>query len=332
MNLRAPTIVDMHSHYYGGLVDALKRRTSRPTVTVNQRGQPVLNAMTASTVMTSNYTDIDARIAYIDRAGIQQQLLTFPGSLGVDVLPIDESWHAVVDYNDHLAEVCRRSNNRFIGLAGLPLADMAKATEEMKRARRALGLIGAILPGNYFLSLQSAEELTPVFAAADAEGALVMVHPGLMPDENSPEPYPDNSILRASALNLQASLAHMALTLIAGRFPERYPNVTFQVVNLGGTLPFIMERIDAIAASRELPAKLTVEGLRRLVYDSASLGVRALEIAVKVMGADRLMLGTDCPIFEPASAADCVLRADLSPDEKAAILGGTAQRLVAALS
>ena len=325
-------IIDMHSHYYGGLTDALKRRTSRPTVTVNQAGQPVLNAMTASTVMSPNYTDIDARIAYLDRAGIQQQLLTFPGALGVDALPIDESWHAVVDYNKHLADVCRRSNKRFIGLAGLPLADMAKAADEMKRVRRALGLIGAILPGNYFLSLQSAEHLAPVLAAADAEGALVMVHPGLMPNENSPEPYPDNSILRASALNLQASLSHMALTLIAGRFPDRYPNVTFQVVNLGGTLPFIMERIDAIASSRELPARLTRESLRRLVYDSASLGPRALEIAAKVVGPDRLMLGTDCPIFEPTSATECVLKAELSHDDKVAIFGATAQRLIAALS
>lgn len=332
MNPVMPTIIDMHSHYYGGLVDALTRRASRPTVTVNEAGQPVLNAMTASTVMTPNYTAIDERIAYLDRAGIDQQLLTFPGALGVDVLPIDESRHAVVDYNDHLAGICRSSNKRFVGLAGLPLADMAKAAEEMKRVRRSLGLIGVILPGNYFLSLRSAEQLAPVLAAADAEGALVMVHPGLMPGENAPEPYPDNSILRASALNLQASLAHMALTLTAGGFPERYPNVTFQVVNLGGTLPFIMERIDAIAASRELPASVTREGLRRLVYDSASLGPRALEIAAKVIGADRLMLGTDCPIFEPTSAADCVLKADLSADEKTAILGGTAERLIAALS
>lgn len=331
MNLKAPTIIDMHSHYYGGLVEALKRRTSRPTVTMNQAGRPVLNAMTASTVMTPNYADIGARIAYLDRAGIKQQLLTFPGALGVDALPIDEAWHAIVNYNDHLADVCRRSHQRFVGLAGLPLADMEKAAEEMKRIRRVLGLIGAILPGNYFLAQQSAEQLGPVLAAADAEGALIMVHPGVMPNESTPEPYPDNSILRASALNLQASLAHMALTLIAGRFPERYPNVTFQVVNLGGTLPFVMERIDAIAASRELPAKVTVEGLRRLVYDSASLGPRALEIAVKVIGADRLMLGTDCPIFEPANAADCVLKADLRPDDKAAVLGGTAQRLVATL-
>ena len=44
-------IIDMHSHYYGGLIDALTRRTSRPSVTTDQAGQPVLNAMTASTVM-----------------------------------------------------------------------------------------------------------------------------------------------------------------------------------------------------------------------------------------------------------------------------------------
>ncbi len=213
-------------------------------------------------------------------------------------------------------------------MAGLPLADMSLAAEELLRARQSLRLLGAILPGNYFLSIAAAQLLRPVLAAADDAGALVMIHPGLMSGELPPAPYSDNSILRASALNLQASLSHMALTIIAAGFLDAYPNVTFQVVNLGGTLPFILERMDAIAATRELPATITVEHMRRMVYDCASLGPRALEIAVKVIGADRIMLGTDYPIFAPDAVRNTVRRADIPDDAKVDILTNTAQAII----
>ena len=320
--------IDMHSHYYGGLVEGLERRSVRPTVTTNERGQRFLNAMTASTLMSAGYTDLAARLAYMDGAAIDTQLLTFPGALGVDVVPITESLSIVRDYNNHLAEVCRGSGGRFVGLGGLPLADIELAAEELRRLRRSLKLLGAILPGNYFLSVAAVEPLRPILAAANDVGALVMVHPGLMPDEQPPTLYSDNSILRASALNLQASLSHMALTIIAAGFLDTYPNVTFQVVNLGGTLPFILERMDAIAATRELPVSITVGHLRRMVYDCASLGPRALEIAVKVIGADRIMLGTDYPIFAPDTVLDTVRRAEISDDAKADVLANTAQAII----
>jgi len=320
--------IDMHSHYYGGLVEGLECRSARPTVTTNEKGQRILNAMTASTVMSAGYTDLAARLAFMDATAIDTQLLTFPGALGVDVMPIAESLAIVRDYNDHLAEVCLGSGGRFVGLAGLPLADMSLAAEELLRARQSLRLLGAILPGNYFLSIAAAQLLRPVLAAADDAGALVMIHPGLMSGELPPAPYSDNSILRASALNLQASLSHMALTIIAAGFLDAYPNVTFQVVNLGGTLPFILERMDAIAATRELLATITVEHMRRMVYDCASLGPRALEIAVKVIGADRIMLGTDYPIFAPDAVRNTVRRADIPDDAKVDILTNTAQAII----
>ena len=210
--------------------------------------------------------------------------------------------------------------------------NMALAAAEMRRLRRSLGLLGAIVPGNYFLSMAAAEHLQPVLAAANAVGALIMVHPGLMPGEAAPEPYADNSILRASALNLQASLSHMALTLVTGGFLDAYPNITFQIVNLGGTLPFVLERIEAIAASRDLPATVTIDRLRRMVYDSASLGPRALECAVKVVGADRIMLGTDYPIFMPSNGHAHLASAGISDSEKLAIARGTARHVLASLA
>lgn len=316
--------IDMHSHYYGGLVDALRSRSLRPNVTTDGCGHSLLNAMTASTVMTPGYTELPARLAYLDRAGLTTQLLTFPGALGVDVMPIGDALGVVRDYNDHLAEICRQSSGRFIGLGGLPLADMAQAAVEMRRIRLSLGLAGAILPGNYFLSIATAETLQPVMQVANEAGALLMVHPGLMPGELSPQPYADNSVLRASALNLQASLSHMALTLLTSGMLESYPNIVFQVVNLGGTLPFILERLEAVAYSRSLPVKVTRSDLRRLVFDCASLGPRAIELAVNVVGADRIMLGTDYPIFEPSDVLASVAEARINDADKQSIVNGTA--------
>jgi aminocarboxymuconate-semialdehyde decarboxylase len=157
------------------------------------------------------------------------------------------------------------------------------------------------------------------------------VHPGLMAGEQPPEPYPDNSIMRASALNLQASLSHMALTLLSGDLLETYPNITFQIVNLGGTLPFIVERMEAIAASREMPISVTTAKLRRLVYDTASLGPRAIEMAVKVMGADRIMLGTDYPIFPLPDAQALLAATGISAVDRSMIAAGTAESVLSGL-
>jgi aminocarboxymuconate-semialdehyde decarboxylase len=324
--------IDMHSHYYGGLVDDLLVRAARPNVTRNADGRLVLNAMTASTVMSDGYTDLGARLAYMDAHQIKTQLLTFPGALGVDVMPAHEVGKAIAQYNDHLATITHASQGRFVGLGGLPLADMARAASEMMRLRHDLKLAGAILPGNYFLTLDAVKMLAPVLETANRAGALVMIHPGLMPMETPPEPYTDTSIYRASVLNLQASLSQMAMTVLSGGLAVAYPRITFQLVNLGGTLPFVLERLEAVALSRPPYEAFPRESLRGMVYDCASLGPRALELAVQVFGADRIMMGSDYPIFTPHQVRDTVMAANLSDDDKALVLYGTARRILDQLS
>jgi aminocarboxymuconate-semialdehyde decarboxylase len=324
--------IDMHSHYYGGLVDSLKKRTTRPYVSVDTKGHPVLNAMTASTVMTDDYTDLTTRLAYLDAKGIRTQLMTFPGALGVDVMPVEDVGLAIRAFNDHLSGICRSSGGRFIGLAGLPLADMRQAAEEMRRVRRELGLLGAILPGGLFMTIEQAEALRPVFAAADELGALLMIHPGQAPGEPPPAPFPDVSVYRASGLALQASLSQIGVTLIFSEILDTYRNLAIQLVNLGGTLPFILERLEAIASSRNPEAPFPNEKLRALYYDCASLGPRALELAVKVFGADRIMLGTDYPIFRTDPVTDTVHRAQIEDGERQLVLRGTASAIISRLT
>ena len=136
---------------------------------------------------------------------------------------------------------------------------------------------------------------------------------------------------RLSAVDLQSGASQVALTVILSDMLDAFPNITFQIVNLGGTLPFIFERIESIARHRNPDEPFPTGRLRRLWYDCASLGPRALETAVKVLGADRIMLGSDYPIFKDDPYAHAVVPADLSEDEKAQVIWKTAQDLFALL-
>ena len=321
----------MHSHYYGGLIEPLARRTSRPYVSMDAQGRRVLNAMTASTVISAGYSDIPARLAWLDSAGIRTQLMTFPGALGLDVMPIDQVGSLIGEFNDRLADICRGSDGRLLGLAGLPLADLGKASAELIRARRELKLLGAILPGSFFLTAARAERLRPLFAAADEVGALLMIHPGLAPGEAAPAPFADQSLYRASGLELQASIAQMGITIVFSDLLDRHPNVMIQLVNLGGTLPFVLERLDAIGRSRT-GRPFPRERLRLMYYDCASLGPRAVELAVQTLGADRLMLGTDYPILQDDWVAETIAKAQINAAERELVLHGTAQSVIARLT
>lgn len=320
--------IDMHSHYYGGgLVDTLRARQRRPYLRTREDGVTVMVAMNGEFPFTDHYHDHRVGLADMQATGLTHRMLTFPGALGVDLLPAEEIATAISDYNNHLARLTAETDGALIGLAGVPLGDMDLACAEVRRIRRDLGLPGIILPSNYFNSIAEAEELRPLLAAANAYGCHVMLHPGLKVGQEPPDRPTDNMQYRLSAVDLQSSAAQVALTVILSDMLEAYPNITFQIVNLGGTLPFIFERIESIARHRTPDAPFPTDRLRRLWYDCASLGPRALEAAVKVLGADRIMLGSDYPIFKDDPYAHAVVPADLTEAEKQQVTWKTADDL-----
>ncbi len=320
--------VDMHSHFYGGgLVDTLKARTKRPYLREREDGVTVMVAMNGEFPFTDHYHDPAVGLAEMRIQGLTHRLITFPGALGVDLLPADEIADAITSYNDHLEKLNAQTNGVLIGLAGVPLDDLDLACAELRRIRRDLGLPGIILPSNYFNSLAEADTLRPLLSAANEYGCHIMLHPGLKVGQEPPPRQADFMQYRLSAVDLQSSASQVALTVILSDMLDTYPNVSFQVVNLGGTLPFIFERIESIARHRNPEEPFPTDRLRRLWYDSASLGPRALESAVKLFGADRIMLGSDYPIFKDDPYSHAVVPSDLTDEEKAQVTWKTAADL-----
>ena len=323
------TRIDTHSHYYGeALFRILSRRAAVPRV--EQVGATrFMVTPTSRFALQGGFLDIGARLAWMQAQGIAHQVITFPGALGPDVLPAAEAVPLVRDVNDELAAVCAAHPGRFTALAGLPLAEIDAAVAELIRCCTTLGLRGAIIPSNYFMSLATMRQLDPLLGAASRIGAHLMVHPGQRHDEDlAPRRYDDLAMHRASTIDLHNGISHAVVTLLYARLDERFPGATVQVVNLGGAFPMLVERLDHISSVRDPGAPRPSTLVGDLVFDTASLGPRSVEMAVAVLGQDRIMFGTDYPIFDTSTAVDALDTAALGTPVREAIASGNAARVL----
>ena len=321
--------VDMHAHFYGGgLAEMLSARKTRPYLRQLPDGSQKMVAMNGEFPFKPAYFDLSIGRAQMKSQGLTHRLLTFPGALCVDALPEPEVAGAIRAFNTHLASLHEATGGQIFGLAGLPLADMSAAVTELRRIRRELRLPGIILPGDYFNSVEQAKTLAPVLEAANETGCHIMLHPGLMVGAEPPPPPGDHMQYRTSALALQSQIAQTVLTVILSDIQDLWPRLSFQVVNLGGTIPFIAERMEAIARDRTPATPFPTARLRNLWYDCASLGPRALEMAVGLYGADRIFLGSDYPIFSDNPLAVALEPARLDDADKERIAGTNAMALL----
>lgn len=325
--------IDLHAHWVPpALARQLRARRGAPRIESVGADAERLVMPIGTLAFDAGYTDAGLRLATMDRCGVRRQLLSLPGLFGVDSLPLNESLLLVRLFNDACGQLCSAHPERFQGLAALPLAGIDAAIAELERARRDLGLLGAILPVDGFLSEAGAARLAPLFEAANALGAHIFVHPGRMPDSGAlPPPPPDHALARR-ALAVQHEVAEAMVTLLLSDFLDAWPNVTVQVANLGGTFPAVVERMDHMVQLRTANDTLPSSRARRVWVDCASLGAGALEQAVRVFGADRVVLGTDCPIFDTVRTIDAVHAARLTDSERAMILHGNAEALLGRLA
>lgn len=323
-------IFDTHAHFYGeALFRHLAARSDVPRVETTS-GRRFMVTPTSRFELGGGFVSLADRLGWMDAQGIDRQVITFPGALGPDVLPIEEARALVAEVNDELAATCAAHPDRFTALAGLPLADLDVSIGELERSVRTLGLPGAIIPSNYFLSLAGITALWPLLEEANRLGAHLMLHPGQRHDESlEPKIYPDLTMHRASTIDLHAGITNALLSLIHSDAMRVFPHITWQVVNLGGTFPFVVERMDHIVATRDPAAQRPSQLLGDIVFDCASLGPRALEMAVTVFGADRVMFGTDYPIFTSDVSTRALADARLSDADRAMVASGTATAIFA---
>ncbi len=297
-------LVDWHSHYVSRAeLNYLAARKVAPRVLTAADGSTRLENVTTVSAAAGEpseiaQSDIAARLANLDANGVQRQLLTHTVAFGFDAtLPVEELRPLFRAFNDELAGVVAKHKDRFLAVAALPSADPQWAAEELTRAHRELGFIGGSLPLNAFATLEGARTLAPLFAAAQKHRSHFFVHRGpaseRVPGQPSLVVPEDTAYARWNLVN-NSHLAAGAITLGLTDFLDPYPDVSVEVIMLGGFLPHLLDTL--VPAARNNGIADPLAKLRRLYLDPGPYSVRNAEwvvTAANKLGADRILFGTD---------------------------------------
>lgn len=218
-----------------------------------------------------------------------------------------ERWSGLL--NDGLAEDIGSAPAalRFLGMATLPMQAPEAAARELERCVRSHGFRGAMICTNVAGENLDLPRFDPFWRQAQELGVPIILHPfGVAIAERVPRYYLENAVGNPTDTTIAAT------SLIFGGVLDRFPDLQVVLVHGGGFLPYQWGRFDQ--ARRVRPetavheAALPHDYLRRFFYDTILFSPGALRYLIDVVGADRVVIGTDYPFdmgdFEPVKSLE----------------------------
>jgi aminocarboxymuconate-semialdehyde decarboxylase len=229
--------------------------------------------------------------------------------------------------NDALAELGRAHPGRFVPLGTVPLQDARAAVAELERVME-LGLRGIEIETHAAGRNLDHPELRPLFAKAAELGAVVFLHPlAVLGVERLRAFYLTNLI--GNPTDTAVAIA----SLIFGGVLDALPDLKLVCAHGGGSSPALCGRWDRGARVRpELShyQRLPSDALRQLHFDSLTHSPAALELLVRTVGTDRVVLGSDYPydMGDERAVERIESAAFLDDDARRRILEHNARRLL----
>lgn len=232
--------------------------------------------------------------------------------------------------NEHAVAFCAGHRDRLRPLAQVPLQSIELACAEASRAM-VDGCVGVQI-GNHLGDRDLDDEgLVRFLIHCASENIPVLVHPWDMMGGARMKKW---MLPWLVAMPAETQLGILSL-ILSGAF-ERIPrSLKLCFAHGGGAFAFLLGRIDNAWRHRDIvredcprpPSEYT----DRFYVDSAVFDQGALRLLVDVMGADRVMLGSDYPFpLGEQKIGSLVQQASfLSDDHRAGICGGNARKFFA---
>src|SRR5213593_2950275 len=277
-------------------------------------------------------TEVSTRLRAMDEQGID-----------VEALSINPNWYTadrdlarqiIKLQNEKLAEACAANPERFVAFATVALQHPDLAAEQLEEGVKKYGLRGAGVGGSVNGEDVSDPKFHPFWAKAEQLGVLVFMHPQAaraaadLKSRLKGSGGLENAI--GNPLETTIALSHL---IFEGTL-DRFPGLKICAAHGGGYLPSYAARSDAICVTfpdrctKPLKKKPT-EYLKQLYVDSLVFTPEALRHLVAETGPGQIVMGTDYPFPWTKTSVDHILGTPgLTDDERVAMLGGTAAKLL----
>lgn len=316
--------IDVHAHcYFQDALDLMgdEARAVLPPV----KGVPEHFLLNGADRM------LEQRLAAMDRMGIDMQVLSInPFWYKKD----RETAEAICRlHNEHLAALCAAHPRHFAAFASLAMQFPDLAVQQLEEAVKRYGLKGAAIGGSVAGRDFSHPEFHPVLAKAQELGVTLFIHPQSTPELAAR--FKGNGWLSNVIGNPLDTTIALQKLIFEGVF-DTFPALKVLGAHGGGFLGSYAPRMDRscfVSPQNCNPAiqlkKKPTAYIRQIYFDSLVFTPEALRHLAAEVGTGQIMIGTDHPIPWEEDPVGHVLRTpELSDDDRVAILGGNAMRVL----
>ena len=286
------------------------------------------------------FIDEDARIKYMDKYGIEFEVLT---------IALPDVWQTIGEpikltrlANDSMAEAIEKHSQRLLGTATLPLLT-GEALDELDRAIRDLGLKGVQIFSNMGGKPLDSPEFTSFYEKMSKYDLPIWIHPTHWEYYSWIQDY---RLLQIFGWPFDTSLAMGRI--VFGGILQKYPNLKFIIHHLGGMIPYFDERIrgfydEALMHSHVYGGHLfpydlkkdPIEYFKMMYADTVVNGsIPALKCGYSFYGSEHVVFATDYP-FGPEKGErwtreilKSVKELDISEEHKRNIFEDNARKLL----
>jgi predicted TIM-barrel fold metal-dependent hydrolase len=316
----------------------IHRMRMRPGATGEATAMRALAPGEAPARKALGHNNIEGRLKDMKDEGIDAEIV-FP-SLGLWTYAVDDIEAELATcqiYNDWNAKFFAGHLDTFIRCGVLPVRNLNNTIAELKRIAT-MGFTAAMLPTVTMPGIPkyNDEAWDPVFQAAGELGVVFVLHTGTGLADVVVERGPGGAVINYTRQMNDG--ADAVMTLVAGGVLDRAPKSRVAVIEAGASwLPALAERMDEVYIAHSVFVKPKLSRMpSRVIGDQVKCSFqydRACILARDVVGHQAFMWGSDYPHAEgtfpntPKVLPKLFEGIEISDQEKADIVGGTAARL-----
>jgi aminocarboxymuconate-semialdehyde decarboxylase len=323
--------IDLHSHVIPTpIIDAIGAAPDRLKARIEGEGasRRVVHEQGYVYPLFDEFYDAEAKLEAMDRKGIDVSVVSPAPPMFYYWADADLALFVAGLVNNGTADIVAASPARLRGMATVPVQHPDAAVAELERVVREFGF-KAVEIGTSIEGAQIAEaRFRPLLRRAAELGVFVFAHPYYVGAKSGLEDFYLTNLI-GNPLDTTIMVANLMFSGVL----DELPALRFLLAHGGGFAPYQIGRLAHGHVVRKETRRLTQSDpkalFRRFYFDSLVFEPRALGYLVDLVGADRVVIGTDSPFDmgdrDPAATIEA---AQLDPKQREEVCCRTALRLL----
>lgn len=274
----------------------------------------------------------DDRIRAMDEDGIATQVCLLAGIGLQDIDPVQGNELAGLA-NDRLAEASRKYPGRITGLAGFAPRDPMRASRELERAVKTLGLKGGVVNSHSLGEYLDDRKFWPIFETVQAMDVPIYIHPR----DPSPQMIKPFEVFGFKVgWSWAAEVGTHIIRLIGNGVFDQFPRLRIVIGHMGEGLPFCLDRIDnryfweheMAAIPPKLKRKPSDYIRDNMVVTTSGMNFSTPLLAtIQALGIDNVLFAADYPFENVRESVDAIDNVAIADRDKEKIYSLNAKRV-----